>query len=138
MTLHRSIAIALLASTFPLAAAAQKVYSLKTVEAQPIPRAELFQLWKDVAVGLCKDAPKNHNLSVDACRRLVTQRADACTAKVFAEAPQVIRTTAESKVIGRELLHCASPYYFCHGEEVKTEAEVAAKCGPRPAKGASR
>lgn len=51
-----------------------------------------------------------------------------CIAKYEAQTPALITTRAESRSIGRNLLYCATPYYFCNGVEVKTEAEVLAKC----------
>lgn len=105
-----------------------KRYSLKTVEATPIPRQVHFALWKDVALGACADARTRFNLEQAECIALITKRADMCTAKYEAQTPALITTRAESRSIGRNFLYCATPYYFCNGVEVKTETEVLAKC----------
>lgn len=103
-------------------------YSLKTVETTPIPRQAHFALWKAVALGACSDSKSRFNLDPTACASLITRRADMCIAKYEAQTPALITTRAESRSIGRNFLYCATPYYFCNGVEVKTEAEVLAKC----------
>ena len=103
-------------------------YSLKTVEARPLPRDEHLRLWREVALKQCADARKRFNLAPDQCLQVVAARADACTVKLATETPALVRTTAAAKDVGRKYLHCATPYYFCKGVEVKTEAEVLAQC----------
>lgn len=103
-------------------------FSLKTVESNPIPSKEHFALWKEVALTACADSVSRFNLARSPCLALVSKRSDACIAKYEAQTPAVIHTSAESRSIGRNFLYCATPYYFCHGVEVKTEAEVLAKC----------
>lgn len=109
-------------------AIAQSPYSLKTVEARPIPRDDILQLWKEVALQQCADSRKRFNLSNEECLREVTRRADACTASQAPSTPALVSSTAVSKDVGRKYLHCAVPYYFCNGVEVKTEKEVLAQC----------
>lgn len=109
-------------------ALAQPAYNLRTVEARPIPKAEHFELWQDVALKMCKDAPRNHNLSETECRKLTRERAKACYAQQQGKMPRTIETRAVSRDVGRKLLYCATPHYFCGGVEVRTEAEVRATC----------
>lgn len=106
----------------------QSGYSLKTAQARPIPRDEHLQLWREVALKQCDDARKRFNLAPDQCLRVVAARADACTTRLAPETPAVVGTTAAAKDVGRKYLQCATPYYFCKGLEVKTEAEVLAQC----------
>ena len=103
-------------------------YSLKAAEARPIPRDEHLRLWREVALKQCDDARKRFNLPPDQCLQVVAARADACTAKLAPETPALAGSTAAVKDVGRKYLQCATPYYFCKGIEVKTEAEVLAKC----------
>lgn len=103
-------------------------YSLKTVESNPIPKKEHFALWKNVALKACNDARKRFNLSQTECLSLISKRSDTCIAKYEKQGSPKVYTSAESKSIGRNFMHCATPYYFCNGVEVKTEAEVIAKC----------
>ena len=103
-------------------------YSLKTVEARPIPRDEHLRLWREVALKQCADARKRFNLAPDQCLQVIAAKADACTVKQAPETPAMVGTTAAAKDVGRKYLHCATPYYFCKGVEVKTEAEVLAQC----------
>lgn len=107
---------------------AQAPYSLKTVEAQPIPRGEILLLWREVALQQCADARKRFNLSHDDCLREVGKRADACTAAQMSSTPAIVSSMAVSKDVGRKYLHCAVPFYFCKGVEVKTEKEVLEQC----------
>lgn len=103
-------------------------YSLKTVEAKPIPREEHLRLWREVALKQCTDARKRFNLAPDQCLQVVAAKADACTTRLAPQIPAVVGTTAAAKDVGRKYLQCATPYYFCKGFEVKTEAEVLAQC----------
>ena len=107
---------------------AQAPYSLKTVEAQPIPRAEIFPLWREVALQQCADARKRFNLSRDECLQEIANRADACTVAQAPSTPAIVSSTAASKDVGRKYLQCAVPFYFCKGVEVKTEKEVREQC----------
>lgn len=104
------------------------LYSLKAVEANPIPKEDHFLLWRDVALKQCTDAKTRFNLTTEECREVIGQRADACASKLSSSVPPVITTTAAARDIGRRYLHCATPYYFCKGVEAKTEEEVRAKC----------
>jgi hypothetical protein len=103
-------------------------YSLKTVETRPLPRDEHLWLWREVALKQCADARKRFNLAPDQCLQAVAAKADACTVKLAPEIPALVGTTAAAKDVGRKYLQCATPYYFCKGVEVKTEAEVLAQC----------
>ncbi|UXH77134.1 hypothetical protein [Roseateles amylovorans] len=109
-------------------AVAQASYSLKAVESQPIPRAEHFALWKEVALKACADSQGRFNLGEAECRRVISQRGDACAVTLKDQSPAVISSTAVARDIGRKYMHCATPFYFCKGVEVKTEEEVRAKC----------
>ena len=104
------------------------LYSLKAVEANPIPKEEHFQLWRDVALNQCTEAKTRFNLAKEECLAIVGQRADVCASKLSSSVPPVIATTAPARDIGRKYLHCATPFYFCKGIEVKTEEEARAKC----------
>lgn len=103
-------------------------YSLKTAEARPIPRNEHLHLWREVALRQCADARNRFNLSPEQCRPIVAARADACRVKLAPETPALAKTTVAVKDVGRKYLQCATPYYFCKGVEVKSEAEVLARC----------
>lgn len=112
----------------PSSAEAQATYSLKTVEANPIPKAELFLLWREVALKACSESRTRFNLSESDCRTLIAKRADSCASQLSNQTQALISTTAVSKDVGRKYLHCATPYYFCKGVEVKTEDESRSKC----------
>lgn len=103
-------------------------YSLKTVDTNPIPKNEHFLLWEMVALDQCKANASRYNLTSDACARHVTTRANACASKFAGGAPAMVATRATSKDLGRKYLDCMTPYYYCNGVEVKTDAEVKAKC----------
>lgn len=104
------------------------IYSLKTIESNPVPSKEHFALWKEVALSACADSTSRFNLSRAKCLSVISKRADTCIAKYETQTPAVIHTSAESRSIGRNFMYCATPYYFCNGVEVKTEAEVRATC----------
>jgi hypothetical protein len=103
-------------------------YNIKTVESNPIPRKAHFALWREVALAACGDSKKRFNLGQSECLEVISRRSETCIAKYESQAPAIIRTKAESRSIGRNFMYCATPYYFCNGVEVKTEAEVLAKC----------
>lgn len=124
----RAATAALVLAGLVAGAVAQAPYSLKTVGARPIPRDDILQLWREVALQQCADSRKRFNLSNEECLREITRRADACTASQAPSTPALVASTAVSKDIGRKYLHCAVPYYFCKGVEVKTEKEVLARC----------
>jgi hypothetical protein len=109
-------------------AQAQATYSLKTVEANPVPKAEHFQLWKEVALKACSESKERFNLTESACLTVIAKRADSCASQLSSQSPSRISTAAVSRDIGRKYLHCATPFYFCNGVEVKTEEEARAKC----------
>ncbi|MBB6563880.1 hypothetical protein HNP48_006606 [Acidovorax soli] len=112
----------------PFALQAQPGYSLKAVEANPIPKQQHFDLWREVALQQCDDAPSRHNITRAQCASLVKERSDTCAAQQSGSAPQLIRTTAVAKDVGRKYLQCVTPHYFCKGIEVRTEAEARAQC----------
>jgi hypothetical protein len=109
---------------------AQGSYSLKTIEANPIPKAEHFQLWKDAGLQLCarEEWSVRLGLSESECREVVSERADRCAQQLASESPDVIKTTAASQQIARGFLKCTMPYPQCNGREVKTEAEALQQC----------
>ena len=107
---------------------AQAPYSLKTLEVQPIPRAEILQLWREVALQQCADARKRFNLSREECLQEIAKRADACMVAQAPSTPAMVSSMAVSKDVGRKYLHCAVPFYFCKGMEVKTEKEAREQC----------
>ena len=107
---------------------AQATYSLKAVEANPIPKAEHFQLWKEVALKACSESKKRFNLAEAECLAVIAKRADSCASQLGNQSPALIATTAVARDVGRKYMHCATPFYFCNGVEVKTEEEVRAKC----------
>jgi hypothetical protein len=119
---------AVLLSLAPANAEAQTTYSLKAVEANPIPKDEHFRLWKEVALKACSESKTRFNLGESECMTVVGQRADSCALQLANQSPALISTTAVARDVGRKYLHCATPFYFCNGVEVKTEAEVRAKC----------
>ena len=125
---HLGMAALVIAPAAAQAQAAAQGYSLRTVDSKPIPSKAHYALWKEVALGACQDAKNRFNLERSECLSIVSRRSDACIAKQEGRTPAVIRTSVESKNIGREFMHCATPYYFCHGVEVKTETEALAKC----------
>jgi hypothetical protein len=107
---------------------AQATYSLKAVEANPIPKAEHFLLWKEVALKACSESKKRFNLAESECLTVIAKRADSCASQLSNQSPELITTTALARDVGRKYMHCATPFYFCNGVEVKTEEEVRAKC----------
>jgi hypothetical protein len=113
-------------------AMAEPVYSLKTVEANPIPKDKHFLLWKEVALEMCSDSVRRFNLARAECLNITSKRADSCALQLAKQSPALITTTSLSKSIARPYLDCATPYYFCNGVEVKTEQEVRAKCAHPP------
>ena len=121
-------AAAVLLSLAPVDAEAQATYSLKTVEANPIPKDEHFRLWKEVALKACSESKTRFNLGESERVAVIGQRADSCASQLTDQSPALISTTAVARDVGRTYLHCATPFYFCNGVEVKTEAEVRAKC----------
>ena len=104
-------------------------YSLKEVEARPIPKAKLLELWKKVAMDRCEEALKNHNTSPEQCRQITSERFEACVASLPEGTSEIISTRSENREIGRHLLYCSTPYYFCKGVEVRNEQEARARCG---------
>lgn len=109
-------------------AQAQATYSLKAVEANPIPKTEHFLLWKEVALKACSESKTRFNLAESECMSVIAKRADSCASQLSNQSPALISTTAIARDVGRKYLHCATPFYFCNGAEVKTEEEVRAKC----------
>jgi hypothetical protein len=107
---------------------AQAPYSLKTVESNPVPRAEMLNLWREVALQRCADARKQFNLSREECLQEVGERADACAVSQSSSIPAVVASTQVARDIGRKYLHCALPFYYCKGVEVKTEKEAREQC----------
>ena len=107
---------------------AQAPYSLRAVEANPIPKTEHFQLWKEVALKACSESKTRFNLAESECLTVIGQRAEMCASKLSSESPALISTTAVARDVGRKYMHCATPFYFCNGVEVKTEEEVRARC----------
>jgi len=112
----------------PGGAKAQATYSLKAVEANPIPKAEHFLLWKEVALKACSESKTRFNLAESQCLTVIASRADSCASQLSNQSPELITTTAVARDVGRKYLHCATPFYFCNGVEAKTEEEVRAKC----------
>lgn len=110
------------------AAHAQAPYSLKTVESNPVPSAEMLNLWREVALQQCADARKRFNLSHEQCLQEVGKRADACAVSQSSSIPAVVASTQVSRDVGRKYLHCALPFYYCKGVEVKTEKEAREQC----------
>ena len=107
---------------------AQTTYSLKAVEANPIPKAEHFQLWKEVALKACSESKTRFNLAESECVTVIAKRAESCASQLSSQSPALISTTAVARDVGRKYMHCATPFYFCNGVEVKTEEEVRAEC----------
>jgi hypothetical protein len=121
-------AAGILLTLTPVDAESQATYSLKAVEANPIPKDEHFRLWKEVALKACSESKTRFNLGESECLAVIAQRADVCASQLTNQSPALISTTAVARDVGRKYLHCATPFYFCKGVEVKTEAEVRAKC----------
>ena len=117
-----------LLSYAPVGVKAQATYSLKAVEANPIPKAEHFLLWKEVALKACSESKTRFNLAESECLTVIAKRADSCASQLSNHSPALITTTAVARDVGRKYLHCATPFYFCNGVEAKTEEEVRAKC----------
>ena len=103
-------------------------YSLKTVEAKPIPKREFFDLWTIVALKMCGEAKKNHNIVPEQCRTIVEERQSSCETALTSKTPTLIGNLTVSRQIGREYLNCVTPGYFCRGVEVKTETEARERC----------
>lgn len=103
-------------------------YSLSKVEEQPIPKAVLFILWKEVGLQHCSDAAKNHSLTPEQCKEIVSQRHGDCERSSMENAPELISDQAITRRLGRQYLRCVTPYYFCKGIEVRTEEEAKRYC----------
>lgn len=110
---------------------AQATYSLKAVEANPIPKAEYFQLWKEVALKACSESKTRFNLAESECLTVIGKRAENCASQLGAQSPAIIATTAVSRDVGPKFLHYATPYFFCNGVEVKTADEARVNCKSR-------
>jgi hypothetical protein len=109
-------------------AEAQAKYSLKTVEANPIPKVKHFQLWKEVALKACSESRTRFNLAESECLAVIAKRAESCGAQLSSQSPALISTTAVARDVGRKFMHCVTPFYYCNGVEVRTEEEARAKC----------
>jgi hypothetical protein len=109
---------------------AQSPYSLKTVEARPVPKAEHFQLRKGVGLKICAEARwgERLGLTVSECRANVSKRANLCARQRHSERPDLIDTTAVSQQLARGFLECAMPYPQCNSTEVRTETEARQRC----------
>ena len=103
-------------------------YDIRAVEKRPIPQEQFYPLWLRVAQNACDESHAKHNLTREKCREIVTQRSESCAADLSSKTPEVIETTVVSKHLGREFLHCVTPYYFCKGVEVRTEEEARRHC----------
>lgn len=97
-------ALAMLAFV-PVTVRAQATYSLKAVEANPIPKAEHFLLWKEVALKACSDSKTRFNLGESECLAVISQRADNCASRLSNESPALVSTTAVARDVGRRYLH---------------------------------
>lgn len=104
-------------------------YSLTTVAERPIPRSDLFELWREVADRQCEDAKDKHNMTPAACRKAVDEKHAACASSAGLDAPALIGTQALSKSLARKYLQCVTPYFYCNGVEVRTEDEARRHCG---------
>jgi hypothetical protein len=102
-------------------------YSLKQPD-QPKPKAVFFALWGEVAEGQCDNAQVVNNLTPDACRALVRERGPACALDAGRDAPAEIQGLELSTSLGHKYLQCVTPYYFCNGVELKTDAEIERGC----------
>ena len=107
---------------------AQKDYSLKQVEKNPIPRDKHFRLWREVALKTCETSSTHLNLPQADCIRIVESRSETCATQLADSVPAFIKTTDESKSIGRRFLNCATPNYFCGGVEIRSEEEARVRC----------
>ncbi len=103
-------------------------YELSRVEESPIPKAALFQLWKDVALQQCANAKEKHNLTPSQCREKVEERHTNCASSAAVSAPPSIAEKGLAKQLGKQYLACATPYYFCNGVEVRSEEAARRSC----------
>lgn len=90
-----------------LAGHAQSPYRLNNLEKQPIPRAEFYRLWRNVALGNCSKALQQKYESPEACRKQVLERAPACTAGMMDKTPEKVASFDLSTELAREYLACA-------------------------------
>jgi len=103
-------------------------YSLNNVEKNPIPRDKHFRLWREVALQTCETSSTHLNLPQADCIRIVESRSETCAAQLADSVPVLVKTTDESKRIGRRFLNCATPSYFCGGAEIRSEEQARILC----------
>lgn len=105
-------------------------YSLAAIEQQPVPRAEFFALWREVADGLCAPGKSGSERGgVQACREHVQRAHERCLAA--AGAPATIAGRAESRRWARPYLDCVLPApSVCGGVQVRSDEDARRHCPP--------
>lgn len=98
------------------------------IDRTPIPKAEFYGIWREVALGGCADALERHNLAPDACQGYIRDKHDYCVAATGASAPERIASKAESRRLARPYLDCVTPGVYCRGVEVRDMAEASQHC----------
>jgi len=88
----------------------------------PMPRADFFSRLEQPLVKSCDTSVERYNLPKERCIALIAQRTFSCANQV--SVPASIQDKSQFKTIAREYLECATPYFFCHGVEVKAEAAM--------------
>lgn len=107
---------------------ASRSYSLATVAERPIPKDAFFALWTQQALATCADAQGRYNLSPAECEDKVKSKSPSCSTELSPNTPAHIDTVALARSLGRQYLHCVSPYYYCNGVEVKSEEDARRHC----------
>ncbi|MEZ0470992.1 hypothetical protein [Luteimonas salinilitoris] len=103
-------------------------YSIATVEERPVPKQVIFLLWRDVAIRGCDEAIERFNITPKECRMKINDKSNSCAALAGEKIPDVIGDKELNRRIGKQYLHCVTPYYFCNGFEVTNEEEAKQKC----------
>ena len=104
------------------------VYTLKTVDTNPIPRKQFFQLWNDVALDACAESRSRLHMAPESCRSKVWENSAACTSRVGRTAPETINNLEVSRELGKAYMACAMPKLVCGGVEIKNEEEARQYC----------
>lgn len=101
-----STAIFCILSLAGLPGQAQSPYRLNNLEKQPIPRAEFYRLWRNVALGNCSKALQQKYESPEACRKQVLERAPACATGMMDKTPEKVASFDLSSELARQYLSC--------------------------------
>lgn len=103
-------------------------YHFKTLEANPIPKDEVFKMLREGALRTCQDAVTVFNTQPDLCRKIVLARDPVCVKKLSRKAPKIFSQRPIAREIAKDYFDCVGPGYFCNGIEVKGEEQFNNHC----------